>query len=689
MDTDLARGELLKVRAYAGTGKTRSLIEYAKQRPATKFLYVVFNKSAEIDAKIKFGPNVDCKTVHALALRVLEDISPRVYNAKALGTMPIPAHWGNKDIVDLLKLSNDKVIEDALAEPLAHMPPSKRKKRTTAESEWAAAPSYDGSQAGPQKPWPTASSVAQTVRKGLESFWASNELAVEEKFLPSHMIEKLGLKTNVVLDWVKTIWRDIMHGRAPWLPHDAYLKLLHIYGENGGDQRAFGSYDIIMFDEAQDANPCMASIILRQQKRSKTALIVAGDPYQRIYGFRGAGNEAFDDTKFPPLKTCYLTWSFRFGDEVASIANILLRAMGEKVPINGARAIDSVRAYSPYPPSSGFIPPPGEPFTVIFRKNVSLIEYAISFSLRHPEHKLNLRIQRNFQKASFFNTLREAFSLLHSGQIAKTYPLKAWKSWMELKAHVEAEAEEGGTPDSPVLSMLVQLESTLQDPQFLELLDSVEANVLSDKESHLADVVLITAHQAKGLEWDRVHVYGDFAPDFSRRNKIERVKYWREEACILYVALTRARKELVVESPLREWIAAERGWIRTFLRLSQECKGCNKSGIVINEELVLGYGSFDEKDELDMAGEFMCMDCAKLLLEQIPATDAMGPWVRKMVDVFSPDGMVAEKEGDRAVLWAERKAWDEVWRQREHAETETVEEWCRVFDRWEIWRINA
>jgi hypothetical protein len=60
VNTDIARGELMKVRAYAGTGKTRSLVEYARIRPGTKFLYVVFNKSAKMDAELKFGPNVDC-----------------------------------------------------------------------------------------------------------------------------------------------------------------------------------------------------------------------------------------------------------------------------------------------------------------------------------------------------------------------------------------------------------------------------------------------------------------------------------------------------------------------------------------------------------------------------------------------------------------------------------------------------
>ena len=60
VDTELKPGELMKVRAYAGTGKTRCLVEYANLRPRKQFLYVAFNKSAEVDAKLKFGCNVTC-----------------------------------------------------------------------------------------------------------------------------------------------------------------------------------------------------------------------------------------------------------------------------------------------------------------------------------------------------------------------------------------------------------------------------------------------------------------------------------------------------------------------------------------------------------------------------------------------------------------------------------------------------
>jgi F-box protein, helicase, 18 len=55
------------VRAFAGTGKTSCLSGYARARPHTRFLYIAFNKAIQREASTRFGPNVVCKTTHALA----------------------------------------------------------------------------------------------------------------------------------------------------------------------------------------------------------------------------------------------------------------------------------------------------------------------------------------------------------------------------------------------------------------------------------------------------------------------------------------------------------------------------------------------------------------------------------------------------------------------------------------------
>jgi F-box protein 18 (helicase) len=66
---DLLPGQILKVIAFAGTGKTSILVEYAKARPHMRFLYIAFNKSVQNEARKKFPSNVTAKTSHAIAFR--------------------------------------------------------------------------------------------------------------------------------------------------------------------------------------------------------------------------------------------------------------------------------------------------------------------------------------------------------------------------------------------------------------------------------------------------------------------------------------------------------------------------------------------------------------------------------------------------------------------------------------------
>ncbi|EGH45849.1 hypothetical protein PSYPI_27479, partial [Pseudomonas syringae pv. pisi str. 1704B] len=61
----------LLVQAFAGTGKTTTLVGYATHNSSVKMLYLCYNKAVEIAAKNRFPRNVTCKTAHGLAYAVL------------------------------------------------------------------------------------------------------------------------------------------------------------------------------------------------------------------------------------------------------------------------------------------------------------------------------------------------------------------------------------------------------------------------------------------------------------------------------------------------------------------------------------------------------------------------------------------------------------------------------------------
>ncbi|EGV1005363.1 TPA: DNA helicase, partial [Escherichia coli] len=61
------QGQRLVVRAFAGTGKTATLVAYAQARPERRMLYIAFNRSVREEAQARFPVNVCCRTAHRLA----------------------------------------------------------------------------------------------------------------------------------------------------------------------------------------------------------------------------------------------------------------------------------------------------------------------------------------------------------------------------------------------------------------------------------------------------------------------------------------------------------------------------------------------------------------------------------------------------------------------------------------------
>lgn len=60
-------GHRLVVRAFAGIGKTSTLVRFAQANPDCRMLYLAYNRAVRDEAEQKFPFNVECKTSHQLA----------------------------------------------------------------------------------------------------------------------------------------------------------------------------------------------------------------------------------------------------------------------------------------------------------------------------------------------------------------------------------------------------------------------------------------------------------------------------------------------------------------------------------------------------------------------------------------------------------------------------------------------
>ena len=63
-----SQGKDLKIKAFAGSGKTSTLVAISRELSG-KGLYLAYNKAIAVDAIKKFPSHVDCKTAHSIAYR--------------------------------------------------------------------------------------------------------------------------------------------------------------------------------------------------------------------------------------------------------------------------------------------------------------------------------------------------------------------------------------------------------------------------------------------------------------------------------------------------------------------------------------------------------------------------------------------------------------------------------------------
>ena len=103
----LPDNKVLKINAFAGTGKTSTLQMLTNHYATNKFLYLAYNKSIELEAKDKFGRNVEVKTVHALAYRYV--ISSTDLNLKKI------INYNAKSISDIFNTDYKKAKQILLA----------------------------------------------------------------------------------------------------------------------------------------------------------------------------------------------------------------------------------------------------------------------------------------------------------------------------------------------------------------------------------------------------------------------------------------------------------------------------------------------------------------------------------------------------------------------------------------------
>lgn len=272
----------IKINAVAGSGKTTTVIEYARTRPKTsKILYLAFNKSVKIEAIKRFADNglnnVKVETAHSLAYRYI--VFQNQYKVR-------PQGYKTNEIVELLNLQGNG------------------EKHT----EYV---------------------IANHINKLIAYFCNSDKQRVQDlNYLDTITDSKAKAFVLSFYDYIVSQSRLLLSKMDKGeieITHDFYLKKFQLSNPEL-------NYDYILFDEGQDASPAMLDVFFRQ----KATKVIVGDTYQQIYGWRFAVN-SLEKTNF---KTYNLSTSFRFSQEIANLAMEVLKFKSylfehQTIPITG------------------------------------------------------------------------------------------------------------------------------------------------------------------------------------------------------------------------------------------------------------------------------------------------------------------------------------------------------------------
>jgi hypothetical protein len=303
-----------------------------------------------------------------------------------------------------------------------------------------------------------------------------------------------------LIPWVEKAWDDVtsLDGELRFTP-DVMLKMAQL-----ADAPIPGDY--ILLDEAQDANPVILAWLAQQEGRQ---IIYVGDAFQQIYEWRGAVN-ALD--MIPDVEVAYLTQSWRFGQRIADAANLLLAELGSEFELIGNPAMDSRLAVSPGAPT---------PKAVLCRSNAAAVETVLNFQSQGLQPHL-------VGGAEGIVSFARAAAKLQAGEKCLHPDLGCFESWAEVREYVD------DNPQGDDLRMMVNL---LEEYGVQIVLDALDG-LIGERE---ADVIVSTAHKAKGREWPIVRLAGDFGGDEEGDRELA-----APELRLLYVAATRARDVLDV-----------------------------------------------------------------------------------------------------------------------------------------------
>ncbi|QGG80139.1 AAA family ATPase [Litorivicinus lipolyticus] len=480
------RGEHLWIAAGAGASKTSTLVAITQYHPCAS-LYLAFNRGIANQAQQRFPNWVESKTLHALALKHLPEHLRQsdmdLSNAHAsrdmvMGLMEaVGDRWPTRDINDwIARFGTDDSPGRVGANELRLIAGRAWQQLLTQVDPMLALPAL-------------AEGIAQALSLQIKT-------AKQRVFL-EQLVEQSALP-RLLSEAGAAVWQDFTDGRYLTF---GFNEMLRLFGLSG----PLLPIKLLLVDEAQDLNPLMLNIIQRHRSAGVQVILV-GDSAQAIYGWNGSIDAMQRMRHSLDWTICQLSTTFRCSPAVTALANDILAANAHTLRLRAAG------------PAS---PAPHQPeLAAICRTNAGCVQMIASYANRGKKVYCPKKPDSYLLWQLFWLKLGKADKVEHP-------ELKRYPNWNALGDSIRG--------DQMDRDMRLAYKIIDQDPgDFSKKLKAMKTALVDTPQR--ADVAVMTAHAAKGLEYLNVRLGEDFFDVLDEAGPDGRA----EELNILYVAVTRA-----------------------------------------------------------------------------------------------------------------------------------------------------
>lgn len=516
-------GSSFKVFAYAGSGKTSTMIQACKQatKRESKFnrytqgLFLAFNNTIAKDAAKKLKKNsikTTAKTWHSLAISNIRPLYGHKMELKKADQILRQYLYKSFFISDQRIAVKENIIRrrDASKAPTIHF-----------------------------------RNVSSRVCKGyiikaINCYFSSadHELTLDH-FIPvcpnwADMDFFLNnFVANNILSISQQLVENIFNTEMNQFPV-SFSSALKIYQLSR--PKLHIDYDFVVVDEAQDTD-LVALDILNNQDLSKLQLIVVGDSFQQIYSWRGA-LDALNNVKV--ADTFYLSKSFRFGKDVAKLSTAILKYSFSdfQLPITGNLEKNSKIyeiqdcIYSQYD-------------AIITRTNAGAFDAFMKAIEQNPQ--LSISVEIDIQQIQ--NYILDFEKLEKGIKLSSDSALTLFENIEQLEEYVEE------NPTDSDISAPFRLIVKMGINELKEKIQVIAKVAANSKEQTQFDLKITTAHKSKGLEFNHIVLFEDFNPFlFQKMDSTENCSpliyapVSEEEVRLFYVAVTRAIESVTLEN---------------------------------------------------------------------------------------------------------------------------------------------